>query len=66
MLRKEAMSFAISTYKPIRHILFGPDEYIKFNGKELVDEEGIILPYNEFWNIRCGGIWDDGWSEYKK
>ena len=23
------------------------------------------IPQNEFWAIRSGGFWEDGWSEYK-
>ena len=53
MTKKEAMAFAISTGKPIRHQTFSKDEYV------------IILPQNEFWSIRSGGIWEDGWQEYK-
>lgn len=65
MTKKEAMAFAISTGKPIRHQNFSKGEYVIYVGKELHDEEEIILPQNEFWNIRSGGIWEDGWQEYK-
>lgn len=55
MTRKEAISFAISTRKPIRHSTFGKNEYVKFYagtfGDEtwMLDEEGAFLPYDEFW-----------------
>lgn len=65
MTKKEAMAFAISTGKPIRHQTFSKDEYVIYIGKELHDEEGIILPQNEFWSIRSGGIWESGWQEHK-
>lgn len=65
MTKKEAMAFAISTGKPIRHQTFSKGEYVIYVGSELRDEEGIILPQNEFWSIRSGGIWEDGWQEYK-
>lgn len=48
MTKKEAMAFAISTGKPIRHQTFSKDEYVIYIGGELRDEEGIILPQNEF------------------
>ena len=64
MTKKEAMAFAISTGKPIRHQTFSKDEYVIYVGQELHDEEGIILPQNEFWSIRSGGIWESGWQEY--
>lgn len=65
MNRSKAMSFAISTGKPIRHNSFSKGEFVQYKGKELVDEEGIILPQQEFWTIRSGGSWENGWGEYK-
>lgn len=65
MTKQEAMSFAISTGKPIRHILFSRYEFVQYKGKELIDEEGTILPQQEFWTIRSGGSWENGWEEYK-
>lgn len=65
MNRNEAMSFAISTGKPIRHNTFTKGEFIQYKGKQLVDEEGVILPHHEFWAIRSGGLWENGWEEYK-
>ena len=71
MTRKEAISFAISTRKPIRHSTFGKNEYVKFYtdafGDEawMLDEEGTFLPYVDFWAIRSGDFWEDGWSEFQ-
>lgn len=48
MTKKEAMAFAISVGKPIRHNSFSKGEFVRYNGKELVDEEGTILPQQEF------------------
>ena len=59
------MAFAISTGKPIRHNSFSEDEFVQYKNRELVDEEGIILPQQEFWAIRSGGSWENGWGEYK-
>lgn len=42
MNRKEAMAFAISVGKPIRHNSFSKGEFVQYKGKELVDEEGTI------------------------
>ena len=39
MTKKEAMAFAISTGKPIRHQTFSKDEYVIYVGKELHDED---------------------------
>lgn len=65
MTRNEAMAFAISTRKPIRHQTFSKGEFVRYKGKELVDEEGTILPQQEFWSIRSGSFWENGWEEYK-
>ncbi len=65
MTRKEAMTFAISVGKPIRHSSFSKDEFVRYKGNELVDEEGTILPQQEFWAIRSGSFWENGWEEYK-
>ena len=71
MTRKEAISFAISTRKPIRHSTFGKNEYVKFYVGDfedetwMLDEEGTFLPYDEFWAIRSGDFWEDGWSEFQ-
>ena len=71
MTRKEAISFVIITRKPIRHSTFGKNEYVKFYtdafGDEtwMLDEEGTFLPYDEFWAIRSGDFWEDGWSEFQ-
>ena len=65
MNRSEAMSFAISTGHPIRHNIVSKGEFVRYKGKHLVDEEGVTLPHYEFWNIRSGGLWENGWEEYK-
>ena len=65
MTKQEAMAFAISVGKPIRHSSFLKGEFVRYKGKELVDEEGTILPQHEFWTIRSGGLWENGWQEYK-
>lgn len=48
MNRQQAMTFAISTGKPIKHNLFSKGEFVRYKGKELVDEEGTTLPQQEF------------------
>ena len=67
MTREEAIAYVISTGNPIRHTFFEKDEYIRFDRTKrcLIDEDGVILPYNEFWSIRSGSYWEDGWSEVK-
>ena len=42
MTRKEAISFAISTRKPIRHSTFGKNEYVKFYAGTFGDETWMI------------------------
>lgn len=64
MTKQEAIAFAISTGKPITHHYFSDDEFVKYEDGELVDEQGFHLPTQEFWNIRTGGEWEDGWAEF--
>lgn len=64
MTKQEAMAFAISVGKPIRHNSFSKGEFVRYEGKKLVDEEGTILPQQEFWAIRSGDSWENGWEEY--
>ena len=66
MTNKEAMAFAISTGRPIAHTTFGTDEYVRYEGKDLIDERGYFLPTTEFWGLRSGGVWESGWTEYKQ
>lgn len=65
MNKQQAMAFAISAGKPITHDSFSKGEFVRYKGKELVDEEGLILAQQEFWAIRSGGSWESGWREYK-
>lgn len=66
MTKQEAMAFAISTGKSIRHNSFSKGEFVQYKNRELIDEEGIILPQKEFWVIRSGCSWENGWEEYKE
>lgn len=62
MTRSEAMAFAISTGKAIRHKYFGKGEFVHYVGNKLFDEDGNELSINEFWNIRSGGYWENDWK----
>ena len=66
MTKKEAMAFAVSTGRPIAHSTFGSGEYVRYIGIDLTDEDGLVLPACEFWGIRSGGIWENGWTVYKQ
>lgn len=47
----------------IRHSSFSNDEWLQMDSDgHLTDEQGLILSWLEFWNIRTGGIWEDGWD----
>lgn len=63
MTRQEAISYMLSTHKPIAHELFGKGEFVHFDGTDLKDESGTFLDYGEFWAIRSGKEWEDGWSK---
>ena len=61
MTRQEAIAYMLSTHKPISHRLFGKGEFVQYDGMDLTDESNTYLPYDEFWYIRSGGVWEDGW-----
>lgn len=66
MTKSQAIVFSMCTHKPITHYYFGDDEFVKYDEKgNLVDESGYILPKDEFWSLRTGQAWEDGWKEYK-
>lgn len=65
MSKGEALAYTLSTHKPIFHAFFGEGEYVYYDGKDLRDESGGYLDYNEFWNIRTGGGWENGWFKYE-
>lgn len=46
MTKQEAMAFAIRTGKPIRHNSFSKGEFVRYKGKELVDEEDEFQRYS--------------------
>ena len=41
---------------------FSKGEFVQYKGKELVDEEGTILPQQEFWAIRSCSSCENGWE----
>ena len=61
--RKQKKEFKSQSYR-MKKVAKG--EFVQYKGKELVDEEGTILPQQEFWAIRSGGSWENGWEEYKE
>lgn len=61
MTRQEAIAYMLSTHKPIAHKLFGKGEFVQYDGMNLKDESNTYLHYGEFWAIRSGGEWEDGW-----
>lgn len=66
MTRVQDILFSMSTHKPITHDYFWDDEFVKYDEKgNLVDENGYILPKDEFWSLRTGSTWETGWREYK-
>lgn len=64
MTRSEAITFAISTGKPIRHKYFSKGEFVHYVGNKLFDKDGNELPISEFWSIRSGGYWENDWEDY--
>lgn len=66
MTRSEAMSYLVSTGRPITHINFKENEYVAMEDGHMVDEQGYRVSWNEFWEIRNGFGWLTGWKTYGK
>jgi hypothetical protein len=68
MTRLEAKS-ALKTGKKITHKYFNNEEWVRFNPEfpySLIDQDGLILNWDEFWYYRQDPIFDEGWEIYTK
>ena len=62
MTKQDALK-ALEDGLKITHRYFSNDEYIKKEDNDFYkDEQNCYLPINEFWNMRQGKNWDDGYS----
>lgn len=54
---------ALSMGCKISHHYFSPDEFITTDSlKRLIDENGTILNWHFFWQLRQNKHWQDGWK----
>ena len=63
MTRYEAKQ-AINEGQKVTHTYFTDEEFIgrsQENG-QLIDENGIALNESDFWSLRAGASFDNGWS----
>jgi hypothetical protein len=62
-MKKVEAILALTHGEKIRHSSFSDDEFLLMDDEgDLTDEQGLILPWAEFWQIRTGGMWEDGWE----
>jgi len=66
MTREEAISICRSG-KKITHEYFSDDEFVEYSGGQFFTEDGYPMGqlWNEFWTIRTGGCWENGWSIFE-
>jgi hypothetical protein len=61
MTKTEAIK-AMSEGHKVRHTYFTSDEFVYVDDKGyMLDEKGYVMG-PEFWELRTGKQWDDGWS----
>jgi hypothetical protein len=67
MTKLEALE-ELSKGEAITHVNFTDEEYIEqslASANHYLDENGYYLEIGEFWALRSGAAWDDGYSIYK-
>lgn len=62
LLTRDEAYKAIQEGKKVKHNSFTRREFIHFKDGAIRDEDGYN--FNEGWLIRCGGVWESGWSIY--
>ena len=60
MTKQEAIQ-ALKEGHKVRHKLFSNDEYLYMENGELYYEVCTYLPFDEFFELRSGKDWEDGW-----
>jgi len=61
MTRDQAIK-AIQEGKRLTHRHFSPEEWVTCDGDYYKFEDGGKCPKDEFWGLRTGLPWEDGWS----
>lgn len=66
MLSKEQAIEAMKAGKKVRHRYFTDDEWVRLRYPDVAGvyefEDGVICRAREFWYIRRGPEWEDGWE----
>lgn len=63
MTLKEAQN-ALDDGHKIKHHRFTDGEFLIKVKNDLIDEHGVVLDYQDFWNRRTHADWQNGWSLY--
>ena len=66
MTRTEALNAMQKGHK-VTHDYFSPEEYCYMKDGCIYTEEGYNVggPKSEFWSIRSGNDWEEGWHLYQ-
>ena len=62
-MTKKEIKQALDEGKKVRHKYFSDNGFIsKLDDNWFLDEEGLHLPAEDFWNQREKDYWENGWS----
>lgn len=65
MTKEEAIQ-AMQNGEKITHQYFSKNEWMTMEGNRIILEDGCSLWAHEFWEIRNGIGWNDGYSVFNK
>jgi hypothetical protein len=63
-MNKQQAITAMKSGEKVTHRDFTPREWIKDTGLKYEFEDECTCSYNEFWQLRKGKNWEDGWKIY--
>jgi hypothetical protein len=61
MTKNKAIA-AMKNGKKVTHDNFSKCEWLKITGCLYEFEDGVLCPPGEFWALRGGNSWQEGWS----
>jgi hypothetical protein len=65
-MNKDQAIHALGAGRKLTHRNFTPKEWMTFErGTGYIFEDGCVCATHEFWQMRSGPSWDDGWSIFE-
>jgi len=65
MTKNEAIGHMRNGVK-ITHTYFDKKEWMMIKGDNMVLEDGVVFPIDEYWKYRTQDYWNDGYSFFKQ